>query len=520
MEKKYPYVFQKYRNYREEIDPDITRKEWKTAKQNYKNANDPFFLYRKMQETPGETLQQVSIYPEFDSLPELTRIKSRKREQTAENDYAAMQKKFENTYNNYVGSLVSAGMSEEDADEQFWSEYYPKSEMKQLHDYNEFQQRRALGNVQGEEPIETVSPFLSYLFPPTAIPKYVADETAGLLTGERKFGDYASNMAEMAATGMIGRIQSAGKAAKTAWKNYNSTKKTPPPPKTEPKVEISNLEYDLNQSFLLGSTEDAKKYADVLNKKGRIPYGATRRYGNGRGSFWFGNISSDVYIPKDLLDPKQVVKGLTEKDFRTARKTSGFKNSIGKNANPKDYYKINLEKLLTAESPQFGNSKLYEQVLSQINQTRKFENAANKAGINLYYNPNTVKLHQHMLPFAAGNIREGRPFMKQLGSVVSSSAIAPTAIVGIPTGIGAIISKQKQYHDWLNAANQLSNEGWLFQSYFNNHPNVLNELNSILDSYKSDPNNEEYKYYMEQADKNYKDIPGYENYKRDYLNNN
>ena len=519
MEKKLPYVFQKYKNYKEEIDPNVTRNEWKTLKQNYKNANNPFFLYKKTQETPGESLAQVNVYPEFDNLPELTRIKSKRNAASQADVYVKTQKQFENTYNNYVGSLVASGMTEEDADERFWSDYYPNSEMKKLNDEVEFQQRYVLSGPHGEEPIETVSPFLSYIYPPTAMPKYIADETTDLLTGNQSFGNYASNMAEMVAPGFFGRIKGAGQAAKEAWKKSAPVKETPPPPKNTPKPEIPNLEYDLNQNFLLGSAEEAKKYADVLNKKGRIPYGATRKHGNGKGSFWFGNISSDAYVSKNLLDPKQVVEGLTEKDFKTARKTQAFKNSIGKDANPKDYYKINLEKLLTAESPQFGNSKLYDQILAQIKQT-KYGADVNKAGINLYYNPNTMRLHQHMLPFAAGNVREGRPFMKQLGSVVSSTTIAPTAIVGIPTGIGAIISKQKQYHDWLNSANQLSNEGWLFQSYFNDYPDVLDELNSILDSYKSNPNNEKYKYYMEQADKYYKDIPGYENYKRDYLNNN
>lgn len=399
MEKKLPYVFQKYKHYKKEIDPNVTRNEWKTLKQNYQNANNPFFLYKKTQETPGKSLAQVNVYPEFDSLPELTRIKSKRNVASQADVYAKTQKQFENTYNNYVGSLVASGMTEEDADERFWSDYYPNSEMKKLNDETEFQQRYILSGPHGEEPIETVSPFLSYIYAPTAIPRYITDETIGLLTGNQSFGNYASNMAEMAALGVFGRIKGAGQAAKEAWKKSAPIKETPPPPKPEPNMTKNTTKSTTTSTKPRYLTDDnVTKITYGVNRRGPSRFynsGDVYNNKNWLGKTWEratkGGVSSDIYIPKSEFENAPL--RFTEK--QPVRNTRDFRKSVKtgygiENPNSGDFYKVNVSDFMRERIPEFQNEETRNSILKQLT---AYKSKRGKQNIPVYYNPNNV--HQH-----------------------------------------------------------------------------------------------------------------------------
>ena len=202
---------------------------------------------------------------------------------------------------------------------------------------------------------------------------------------------------------------------------------------------------------------------DLQHKSGS-KYGQKNILGRSLERLLRGGAKSDVYVEKSLMDQAD----LPNVTLNPLKKTSrGFKSTFGKDANPKDYYKVSTEQLLTSKIPTNANEQnVYDAISNQVMPQLKTK-ASNQA-VPVFYNPKTAKSPGSVLRWGLYTL----PTTAALGAMTNTTL----------TGIG-------QWQDYKNMQNRLQDTDYAdFQDIYYDLPQQdRDNISVIVSNYLNNP---------------------------------
>lgn len=248
-------------------------------------------------------------------------------------------------------------------------------------------------------------------------------------------------------------------------------------------------------------TREAKTAEDVARIQGH-----SRFFGNmGRGSFY-----SDVFVPKNMIDGQKFSLIVGAKDGKPVLQniepkglfenvhfaTPSFKNSVGVNAKPSDYYRVNLNHLMQTRSNAFKNPELRAILQPQMQQTA-YDAAKNAARMPIYYNPNTIRFgaFSQFWPVGYGNVAAGRPWWSKARQVANSSLNEGLFWgLGVPKIVHYTITEPNQSNEFLHSGDYDA-EDRRGMEWYTQSPSLNDEDRATLDNVLSN-----YRLYFNTAD--------------------
>lgn len=212
---------------------------------------------------------------------------------------------------------------------------------------------------------------------------------------------------------------------------------------------------------LIGSVFYNKR--DLQHKSGS-KYGQKNILGRSLERILRGGVKSDVYVEKSLMDQAD----LPNVTLNPLKKTSrGFKSTFGKNANPKDYYKVSTEQLLTSKIPTNANEqKVYDAISNQV--MPQLKTKVSNQVVPVFYNPKTAKSPGSVLRWGLYTL----PTMTTLGAMTNTAL----------TSIG-------QWQDYKNMQNRLQDTDYAdFQDLYYDLPQQdRDNISVIVSNYLNNP---------------------------------
>lgn len=162
---------------------------------------------------------------------------------------------------------------------------------------------------------------------------------------------------------------------------------------------------------LIGSVFYNKR--DLQHKSGS-KYGQKNILGRSLERALRGGIKSDVYVEKSLMDQAN----LPDVKLNPLKKINrGFKSTFGKDANPKDYYRVSTEQLLTSKVPiNTTGQSVYDDISNQI--VSQLKTKASKQVVPVFYNPKTANSPGSVLRWGL----YGLPATTALGTAFNTTA--------------------------------------------------------------------------------------------------
>lgn len=212
---------------------------------------------------------------------------------------------------------------------------------------------------------------------------------------------------------------------------------------------------------LIGSVFYNKR--DLQHKSGS-KYGQKNILGRSLERVLRGGVKSDVYIEKSLMDQANL---LNVKLNPLKKINRGFKSTFGKDANPKDYYRISTEQLLTSKIPiNTTGQSVYDDISNQM--VSQLKAKASKQTVPVFYNPKTAK---------------------SPGSVLRWGLYSLPATTALGTAFNTTASYIGQWQDYKSMQDRLQDTDYAdFQALYYDLPQQdRNHISIIVSNYINNP---------------------------------
>ena len=212
---------------------------------------------------------------------------------------------------------------------------------------------------------------------------------------------------------------------------------------------------------LIGSVFYNKR--DLQHKSGS-KYGQKNILGRSLERVLRGGVKSDVYVEKSLMDQAN----LPDVKLNPLKKINhGFKSTFGKDANPKDYYRVSTEQLLTSKIPiNTTGQSVYDDISNQI--VSQLKTKASKQTVPVFYNPKTSK---------------------SPGSVLRWGLYGLPAAVALETAFNTTSSNIGQWQDYKDMRDRLQDTDYAdFQALYYDLPQQdRDNISLIVSNYINNP---------------------------------